>query len=105
MCQQIEFSIFCIYQIVYVNISTFNFSTGELLNNRTLFGDLMHCLESVIQPDTKPISVLIDDSYNDSFNDSHQLLTFQQWESKHAKKYSVSHLLGFDLDFVFSITN
>ncbi|XP_055322751.1 uncharacterized protein LOC129578362 [Sitodiplosis mosellana] len=66
--------------------------SNELLNNRTLFDDIIHCIENVIQPLKKTMtprkSYLVQDSFNDSLNDSLQLLNFQQWESKNAQKYS-----------------
>lgn len=85
------------YHLFFLLFNHLILTTGELLNNRTLFSDIMHCLESAIQPVAKPTSALMDDfMMNDSLNDSQPLLTYQQWESKHAQKYLVGHSSGFD---------
>ncbi|XP_031633212.1 uncharacterized protein LOC116346993 [Contarinia nasturtii] len=58
----------------------------ELLNNRTLFADIIQGLENVIQAKSKVTVSALDDQFGDSFNDS-LVLNFRQWESKHAHKF------------------
>lgn len=69
------------------------FLTDEILNNRTLFADIIHCIENVIQTPKKmmtPKKALLQDSFNDSLNDSLGMFqNFQQWEKKHSQKFSV----------------
>lgn len=67
--------------------------TDELLNTRTLFEDLIFCIEHVIQAPANR-SAPVDDKLNNSllndslFNDS-MGMCFKTFESKTAQKYVV----------------
>lgn len=72
-------------------------SSDELLDNRTLFADIILGLENVIQLKSLTATSSVDDQMGDSFNDT-IMLNFQQWESKRAHTFSVSDFLyAFDI--------
>lgn len=84
--------LFLLWLFSSFSFSSFSFLTGELLDNRTLFADIIHGIENVIQAPKNTIkSISKQDSFNDSLNDSIQLLNFHQFETKHAQKFSVRH--------------